>query len=345
MRVAVIGASGYVGLELMRILARHAEFEVVAATSEQRAGTHVADAFPSLRGLYDLELEANDPASIAERVDLAFVALPHAASAPTVVALREAGVRVFDTSADFRLNDVQTYAEWYGDHPAPQLLGTAVYGLPELYREQLVDAQLVAVPGCFPTGALLALAPFLKAGLVETDSVIVDSKTGVSGAGRKLAEQFLFAELDDNSWAYNIGNRHRHVPEMEQEASAAAGCDVTVTFTPHLMPTIRGILTTVYVRPKSSLSAEDARRVYEKAYANERFVRLLPADTAPSLAAVRGSNFCDVNAFADQRTGTLILMSSIDNLVKGASGGAVQSANTACGLPETLGLLEAPLVP
>ncbi len=345
MRVAVIGASGYTGLELLRILLRHPEFEIAVATSEQRAGTRVGDAFPALRGLIDLDFELNDPASIAKRVDLAFTALPHAASAPTVQALRAAGVRVLDLSADFRLRDAETYRAWYGEHKAAELLGSAVYGLPELYREALRGAELVAVPGCYPTSVLLPLVPFLRSDLIETDGIVVDSKSGVSGAGRKLEESLLFAELADDCRAYQVGNQHRHVPEFEQEASAAAGQDVSITFVPHLLPTVRGIVTSIFVRPKAALDTDAAREVLTNAYARERFVRVLPPGATPNLGSVRGSNFCDVAAFADERNGTLVLLSALDNLVKGASGQAVQCANLACGLPEELALLEAPLVP
>ena len=345
MRVAVIGASGYTGLELLRILLRHPEFEIVVATSEQRAGTRVGDAFPSLRGLIELSFEPNDPVSIAKRVDLAFTALPHAASAPTVQVLRAAGVRVLDLSADFRLRDAEVYRAWYGEHKAAELLGSAVYGLPELYREALRGAELVGVPGCYPTSVLLPLVPFLRNDLIETDGIIVDSKSGVSGAGRKLEQSMLFAELADDCRAYKVGNQHRHVPEFEQEASVAAGRDVSITFVPHLLPTVRGIVTSVFVRPKAALDTDAAREVLADAYAQERFVRVLPPGATPNLRSVRGSNFCDVAAFADERNGTLVLLSAIDNLVKGASGQAVQCANLACGLPEELALLEAPLLP
>jgi N-acetyl-gamma-glutamyl-phosphate reductase len=345
MRVAVIGASGYTGLELLRILLRHPQFELIVATSEQRAGTPVGEAFPALRGLVDLTFEPNNPARIAERVDLAFTALPHNASAPTVAALRQAGVRVVDLSADFRLRDLQIYQTWYGEHKAPELIGSAVYGLPELYRDALAKAELVAVPGCYPTSVLLPLVPLLRAGLVDPAGIVVDSKSGVSGAGRKLQEGLLFAELDDDCRPYQVGNLHRHVPELEQEASLAAGRAVSITFVPHLLPTIRGIVTSIYITPTRPTSAEEARRLLQDAYSDEPFVRVLPAGEAPSLRSVRGSNFCDVATFADERTNTLILLSSLDNLVKGASGGAVQCANRMCGHPEELGLLEAPLLP
>jgi N-acetyl-gamma-glutamyl-phosphate reductase len=346
MRVAVFGASGYTGLELLRILLRHPRFELAVVTSEQRAGEPVGDAFPSLRGMLDLRFTASaEAAQLAREVDLAFTALPHAASAPTVAALRKAGVPVLDLSADFRLRDAAVYRQWYGEHPAPDLLPGAVYGIPELHREALRKAELVAVPGCYPTSAILPLAPFLREGLIETSGIVIDSKSGVSGAGRKLEAQYLFAELDENCMAYKPGHEHRHTPEIEQEASLLAGGPVRVTFVPHLLPTIRGIVTSVYAQPKKMLTSADARAVLERAYANERFVRVLPAGATPSLAAVRGSNFCDVAAVSDEGNGTLILLSALDNLCKGASGQAVQCANLMRGIPEATGLLDTALVP
>ncbi|MEE9607176.1 MAG: N-acetyl-gamma-glutamyl-phosphate reductase [Myxococcota bacterium] len=345
MRVAVVGASGYSGLELLRILLRHPDFELAAVTSEQRAGQPVGDAFPALRGQLDLRFEAADPAALAGRAELAFTALPHRTAAPIVRELRKAGVAVVDLSADFRLRDLDAYRSWYGEHAAPELLGTAVYGLPELYRERLCGAEFAAAAGCYPTSVLLPLAPFLRAGLVERAGIVIDAKSGVSGAGRRVDADYLFAELDENCAAYKVGGEHRHVPEIEQEVSALAGEEVRVTFVPHLLPTIRGIATSVFARPVASLGAADARAVLEQAYAGERFVRVLPAGETPSLASVRGSNFCDVAAFVDERSGSLILLSALDNLVKGASGQAVQCANLMRGLPEESGLLESPLVP
>ena len=344
MRVAVVGASGYTGLELVRILLRHPIFELVAVTSEQRAGQAAGDAFPALRGQLDLSFERADPASLAPKVDLAFTALPHAASAPTVRALRAAGVPVADLSADFRLRSLDTYRTWYGEHPAPDLLETAVYGIPELHREALRATELVAVAGCYPTSALLPLVPFLRGEWIEPASVVIDSKSGISGAGRKADPGLLFAELDENCMAYKVGE-HRHTPEIEQEASAAAGAEVCVTFVPHLIPATRGIATSVFARPRRRLTTADAHAVLEEAYADERFVRVLPAGATPSLASVRGTNFCDVAVFADERTQTLVLLSTLDNLVKGASGQAVQCANLMRGLPEELGLLEVALLP
>jgi N-acetyl-gamma-glutamyl-phosphate reductase len=344
MRVAVIGASGYTGLELVRILLRHPIFELVAVTSEQRAGQAVGDAFPALRGQLDLSFEPADATRLAPKVDLAFTALPHTASAPTVIALRAAGVPVADLSADFRLRSLDRYRRWYGEHPAPDLLETAVYGIPELHREALRSTGLAAVAGCYPTSALLPLVPFLRGGWIEPGSVVIDSKSGISGAGRKADAAYLFAELDENCMAYKVGE-HRHAPEIEQEASAAAGSEVCVTFVPHLIPVTRGIATSVFATPRRRLTPADARAVLEEAYADERFVRVLPAGATPSLASVRGTNFCDVAAFADERTQTLVLLSALDNLVKGASGQAVQCANLMRGLPEELGLLEVALLP
>ncbi len=339
MKVAVVGASGYTGLELLRILLRHPEFEIAAVTSEQRAGKTVGEAFAALRGRLDLAFEANDPAAIAGRVELAFTALPHAASAATVSQLRASGCKVVDLSADFRLRSLATYEEWYGAHPAADLLAGAVYGLPELHRDALVGADLIAAPGCYPTSTLLPLAPLLRAGLVEPRGIHVDAKSGVSGAGRSLADGYLFAELDGNCHAYKPGFAHRHAPEIEQEASRVAGDEVRVTFVPHLLPTTRGIATSVYVRPRGGDLAA-ARAALHEAYDDEPFVRVLPEGETPSLQAVRGTNFCDVNVFEDAHNDTWILLATLDNLCKGASGQAVQCANLACGFPETTALLD-----
>jgi N-acetyl-gamma-glutamyl-phosphate reductase len=344
MKVAVVGASGYTGLELLRILLRHPEFEIAAVTSEQRAGREVAEVFPALRGRLDLHFEAVDPASLVGRVELAFTALPHAASARAVAALRGAGCRVVDLSADFRIRSLATYQQWYGEHPAPNLLAEAVYGLPELHRDALRGAQLAAAPGCYPTSALLPLAPLLRAGLVETRGIHIDAKSGVSGAGRTLADGYLFAELDGNCHAYKPGFAHRHAPEIEQEASLVAGAEVRITFVPHLLPTVRGIATSVYVTPRGA-DVERARRALHDAYDAEPFVRVLPEGEIPTIQSVRGSNFCDVALFADARNDTWILLSTLDNLDKGASGQAVQCANLMCGFAETTGLLDTALLP
>ena len=344
MKVAVVGASGYTGLELLRILLRHPEFEIAAVTSEQRSGRDVGDVFPALRERLDLRFEAVDPVSLAGRVELAFTALPHAASARAVAGLRGAGCRVVDLSADFRIHSLATYQQWYGEHPVPARLAEAVYGLPELHREALRKTKLAAAPGCYPTSALLPLAPLLRAGLVETRGIHIDAKSGVSGAGRTLADQYLFAELDGNCHAYKPGFAHRHAPEIEQEASEVAGGEVRVTFVPHLLPTARGLATSVYVRPRGG-DAERARLALHDAYDGEPFVRVLPEGETPTLQSVRGTNFCDVALVSDARNDTWILLSTLDNLGKGASGQAVQCANLMCGFPETTGLLDTALLP
>ncbi|HXK25246.1 MAG TPA: N-acetyl-gamma-glutamyl-phosphate reductase [Myxococcota bacterium] len=345
MKVGILGASGYTGLELVRILLRHPEFELAVVTSEQQAGRPLAEAYPSLRRRTDLRFEAMAPEALSGRVELAFTALPHAASAPAVHALREAGLPVVDLSADFRLRDLATYESWYGRHAAPAHLGEAVYGLPELHRDALRKAKLAAAPGCYPTSALLPLAPLLRANLCERSGIHIDSKSGVSGAGRKPEVGYLFAELDGDVHAYNAGFAHRHAPEIEQEASRAAGAPVRVTFVPHLLPTVRGIATSVFVRPRSGARAADARAALSDAYASELFVRVLPEGELPSLRSVRGSNFCDVALVEDARNDTWILLSTLDNLGKGASGQAVQCANLMCGFAEEAGLLDAPWVP
>jgi N-acetyl-gamma-glutamyl-phosphate reductase len=345
MKVGILGASGYTGLELVRILLRHPELELTAVTSEQQAGRPLGEAFPSLRGLTELRCEAMAPEALASRVELAFTALPHAASSPAVHALREAGVRVVDLSADFRLRDLATYETWYGRHAAPAHLAEAVYGLPELHRDALRKAKLAASAGCYPTGALLPLAPLLRADLCERSGIHVDSKSGVSGAGRKLEAGYLFAELDDDCRPYKAGFSHRHAPEIEQEASRVAGAPVRISFVPHLLPTVRGIATSVYVRPRPGATAAAARAALEQAYAAEPFVRVLPEGELPSVRNVRGSNFCDVAFVEDARNDTWILLSTLDNLGKGASGQAVQCANLMCGFDERAGLLDAPWVP
>jgi N-acetyl-gamma-glutamyl-phosphate reductase len=344
MRIAILGASGYTGLELLRIVLRHPQLEPVVVTSEQRAGRPVGEVFPQLRGLTDLEFEALDAEKIAPRVEAAFACLHDGVSAKAVAVLRKAGVKVVDLSAAFRLDDPALYAAWYGEHEAPELFGQAVYGIPELHREAIRGAELVAGAGCYATTALLAMAPFLRAGLVAPRPIIVDAKSGVSGAGRTREDRLLFAELDGNVQAYKVAS-HRHAPEIEQEASRVAGCSVGVTFVPQLLPVIRGIAGSIYLQPSAPITAEDAHGVLLEAYRDEPFVRVLPPGEAPALASVRGSNFCDLGAFVDERHGTLIVLATLDNLVKGASGQLVQCLNVMQGWDERAGLFEAPLVP
>ncbi|MAE96108.1 MAG: N-acetyl-gamma-glutamyl-phosphate reductase [Deltaproteobacteria bacterium] len=344
MRIAVVGASGYTGLEALRILRRHPECEIAAATSEQKAGQAVGEAFPALRGLVDLAFEPLDAEALGSRVDGAIVCLPHATAAPAVAGLRKGGARVVDLSADFRFEELALYEEWYGPHGAPELFGQGVYGLPELYREALGGAALAAAAGCYPTAALLPMVPFLRAGVVEPSGIIVDAKSGVSGAGRKLADSYLFSEQDENCMAYAVA-AHRHGPEIEQEAARAAGEAASVTFVPHLLPTIRGIVASAYLRLRRPLDGQAAREILLQAYADEPFVRVLPQGETPRLGSVRGSNYCDVAVVVHEATGTLVALSALDNLVKGASGQGVQCLNLMMGWDETLGLEEAPLHP
>lgn len=346
MKVAVIGAGGYTGLELLRILRRHPHCEVAAITAtEKREGASLGESFPALRGLFDLNFERFNACALAERARVAFVCLPHGHAAPAVAALLGQGVQVLDLSADFRLRDPAVYEKWYGAHGAPDNFGRGVYGLPEVYADALKGAELVAVPGCYPTAALLPTLPFLRAGVVsEGGPVLVDAKSGVSGAGRKLDEPYLLAELDENVFAYQPA-RHRHTPEIEQELQAAAGHAVPVTFVPQLLPLIRGIAATAYLPLQKTLSDAAARDILAEAYRDAPFVRVLPEGETPQLANVRGSNFCDVSAVVDARTNTLVVLSALDNLVKGAGGQAVQCLNLARGFDERTGLEEAPLRP
>lgn len=345
MKVAVVGASGYTGLELLRILHRHPQLEVAAlCASAERAGQAVADAFPSLRGVFDQHFENFDAAALARRVQAAFVCLPHESAAPAVAALRARDVVVVDLSADFRLRDRALYESWYGPHKAPELLGQAVYGLPEVYAAALPGSRLIAAPGCYPTGALLPLLPFLRAGVAQPGPLVVDAKSGVSGAGRKLEARLLLAEQGENAFAYNVA-AHRHTPEIEQEVALATGEPWAVTFVPHLLPTIRGIATTVYMRLAQPLDSAQAHEILAEAYAAAPFVRVRPPGETPQLSQVRGSNFCDVAAVVDEKAGVLIALSALDNLVKGAGGQGVQCLNLALGFGETEGLEEAPLLP
>ena len=345
LRVAVVGASGYTGLELLRILWRHPDVEITAITSRQHAGRPLSQLYPAFRGLLDPCFEALDPPALALRADFALVALPHGAAAPVVRELLAHGLRVIDLSADFRLRNADAYRRWYGQHPAPELLGEAVYGLPELHRSDLREARLVAAPGCYPTSVLLPLAPLLRRGGFAWDAVAVDAKSGVSGAGRRVEESYLFAEIDENCRAYGVGGQHRHVPEMEEQAGLAAGAAVRIAFVPHLLPATRGIVTSIYLRPTQAVSNAALHEELEKSYSGETFVRVLPPGACPTLAAVRGSNFCDLGAVVDTRTGLVILLSALDNLVKGAGGQAVQCMNAMAGVEEARGLREAPLLP
>lgn len=345
LKVAVVGASGYTGVELVRILHNHPEVAVTTVTSEQSSGKTLSDVFPSLRGRYDTVLEPLIPEKIAEKVDIIFTALPHKAAMAVVPAFLDAGKIVVDLSADYRLQDPAVYAAWYEPHQNPNLLSEAVYGLPELRREEITAARLVANPGCYPTSIILGLMPLLKAGLIDTASIIADSKSGVSGAGRGAKVDSLYCEVNEGFKAYGVGGVHRHIPEIEQELSLLAGVKTIISFTPHLVPMDRGILSTVYAVPKKSMNAAALHALFEEQYDGEAFVRILPLGQFPSTGFVRGSNFCDIGVTVDQRSGRIIVVSAIDNLVKGAAGQAVQNMNIVCDFPEVMGLELMPLYP
>ncbi|HXC93915.1 MAG TPA: N-acetyl-gamma-glutamyl-phosphate reductase [Geobacteraceae bacterium] len=345
LKVAVVGASGYTGIELIRILHNHPEVAVTSVTSEQSAGKRLSDVFPSLRDRYDRVLESLDPERIAEKTDIIFTALPHAAAMKVVPTFLEAGKIVIDLSADYRLHDPEEYGAWYEPHLSPELLGEAVYGLPEVRREQIAPARLVANPGCYPTSIILGLMPLLKERLIDPASIIADSKSGVSGAGRGAKVDTLYCEVNEGFKAYGVGGVHRHIPEIEQELSLLAGEKIAISFTPHLVPMDRGILSTIYALPVASASVRDIHSLYEEHYDGEAFVRILKQGEFPSTAFVRGSNFCDIGVAVDKRTGRIIIVSALDNLVKGAAGQAVQNMNIVCGFPEIMGLELMPIYP
>lgn len=333
-RIAVIGAAGYTALEVIKILLRHGDVEIAAVTDIQEDRPPVAMIHPSLAGRLDLCVEKLSPAEVAARAECVFMCLPHGVSASLVPHYLDAGARIVDFSADYRLDDPQVFATWYNQkHPDPQRLGKVPYGLPELFREEIVDAPLVANPGCFPTSAVLGLAPMLKAGLIEPTGIVVDSKTGISGAGRTPRLTTHYPECNESVSAYNVG-RHRHTPEMEQILGTAAGAKVEVVFSPHLMPMDRGILTTTYSDPVAELSEERALQTLRDFYADEPFVRVV--DHLPATKDSAGTNFCDVTARIVR--GKVLTISCLDNLIKGASGAAVQNFNLMYGYPETTAL-------
>ena len=344
-KVAIIGASGYTGVELARILCNHPKVQLTAATSRNYAGKHLAEVFPSLRSKVDLICEDLSVEEVCERAEIVFTAVPHQTAMNIVPALLAAGTKVIDLSADFRLRDVAVYEQWYQSHCSPEFLAEAAYGLPEMYRGQVAGARLVANPGCYPTSIILALLPLLRAGAIVPSSIIVDAKSGATGAGRSAQVGTLFCEVSDGFRPYKVAGGHRHTPEIEQELSIAAGEQLKVSFTPHLLPLCRGILSTIYAQLKPDVDADRITELYSQHYGNEPFVRLLPPKTLPATQYVRGSNFCDIGFAIDHRTGRIIVMSAIDNIVKGAAGQAVQNMNLMCGLPETLGLEGAPFFP
>ncbi|GFN21887.1 N-acetyl-gamma-glutamyl-phosphate reductase [Thermanaeromonas sp. C210] len=344
-KVAVIGATGYTGAELVRLLARHPHVELAALTSHSFAGQNMDRVYPSLRGFTRAACEDLDPVEALSRAEVVFLALPHGHAVVVAEEAEKRGVRVIDLGADLRFRDARVYEEWYGlKHPNPALSARAVYGLPEIYGREIAGARVVANPGCYPTSAILALAPLLKSGYAEIGSIIIDAKSGVSGAGRKAQLTSLFVECNENVHPYGVA-AHRHTPEIEQELSRLAGEAVRISFTPHLLPMSRGILCTVYVNLKEGVEEEELRRLYEEFYREAPFVHLLPRDQWPHTRWVYGSNLCHLNLKVDRRTRRVIIASAIDNLTKGASGQAVQNLNLMFGWPETTGLEHPGLCP
>lgn len=354
-KVAVVGASGYTGGELLRLLIAHPGMQVVAVTSEKSAGSLISALFPNLASRLDLACEALEPRAIAQRADAVFLALPHTKSLEPVAACLAAGKPVVDLSADYRLKSPSLYETWYKtSHPHPELLPQAVYGLPELHRADIIRTRLVASPGCYPTAAILQLAPLVARRLVHLDSLVIDAKSGVSGAGRSPALPYHFPEAHESLEAYKIG-QHRHIPEIEQELGALAGSGggtastpsppLTVTFTPHLVPMNRGILSTAYARLNQPTSLEDLRALYRDFYKGEQFIRIQDGPASANPRHVRGSNFCDLAVAADPRTGMVVTTAALDNLVKGAAGQAIQAMNLMLGLPEDMGLTQPGLFP
>jgi N-acetyl-gamma-glutamyl-phosphate reductase len=336
-RVAIVGASGYTGIELMRLLFNHPKVEITCLTSLEDIGEPVSKSFPSLLDRIPIPLEILDVEKVAAKADIIFTALPHKAAMGVVPDFLDAGKKVIDLSADYRLQDVGVYEQWYQKHTSPDLISEAAYGLPELYRSRIRTARLVANPGCYPTSAVLALAPLAREKVIDFSTLIIDSKSGTSGAGRSVSTGTLFCEVNEGFKAYGVGS-HRHTPEIEQILGDLSGEEVCVNFTPHLLPLNRGILSTSYAKLTEQFDTGRLLELFREFYREEPFVRVLPEGRLPNVSSVKGSNFCDIGLVCDPRTGRVIVVSAIDNLVKGASGQAIQNMNLMEGLEETLGL-------
>lgn len=344
-KLGIIGASGYTGGELLRILAHHSQVEVTAITSRTHSGKKLEEVFPSFLGWNGPIFSGSDSAEAVAGCDLTFLAVPHGVAMELTPALLAAGQKVIDLGADFRFRDPQVYQSWYKhEHCQPELTRLAAYGLPELYRKEIREARVVGNPGCYPTSVILPLCPLLKAGVVDPDRIIIDSKSGVSGAGRKAEIPYHFPELFGNFKAYGLVN-HRHTPEIEQELSRIVGREVAVSFSPHLLPVARGILSTIHLSLTRELTTAEAEAILTEAYQGESFIRVVREPGLPELKGVVGTNCCHIGVRVDPRTRQMIVVSVIDNMVKGASGQAVQNMNIMCDLPETMGLIHWPVFP
>jgi N-acetyl-gamma-glutamyl-phosphate reductase len=340
-KVGIVGGTGYTGVELLRLLARHPGAELKAITSRKEAGMPVAEMFPNLRGRVSLAFSTPEEAGL-DQCDVVFFATPNGVAMQQTRALLDAGVKVIDLAADFRIKDVKVWEQWYKmEHACPDLVAQAVYGLPEINRDQIKGASLIANPGCYPTAVQLGFLPLLEAGVIDTGFLVADAKSGVSGAGRKPETHILFAEASDNFRAYAVSG-HRHWPEIKQGLENFAGKPVDFTFVPHLLPLIRGIHATLYAKISADI---DLQSLFEKRYANEAFVDVLPAGSHPETRSVRGANICRIAVHRPQGSDTVVVLSVIDNLVKGAAGQAVQNMNILFGLDEDLGLADVGLLP
>ncbi len=340
-RIGVIGATGYAGAELVRILCGHPDIELTVVTSRQYAGVKFDMVYPSMRGATDLVCQELSVDSICDRTDVVFTALPHKLPMKIVPELIERGKKVIDLSADFRFKDVATYESFYQPHTAGDLLEKSVYGLCEIYFDTIKNAVLIGAPGCYPTSVLLPLVPLLKSNLIDINNIVADSKSGVSGAGRTLSLTSHFCEVNESLKAYKVAE-HRHNPEMEEVLSLESGKPVKITFVPHLVPMTRGILTTIYANPVKNIGSEEIQNCLTSFYSGRSFIRICSGDRIPDTLHVRGTNYCDIGFKLDARNNRLILISAIDNLVKGAAGQAVQNMNIMLGLDETQGLKMVP---
>jgi len=337
--VGILGATGYAGIELVRILSQHPDVKLVYLASQTYADKNISDVYPNLRGILDISCEELDIEKAAKECDIVFTALPHGASKAVIPQLVEKGLKIIDLSGDYRYNDAAVYEKWYGEkHESPELLSKSVYGLPELYRNKIKNAVLIGNPGCYTTCSILGLVPLLANKLIDTTNIIVDAKSGVSGAGRSLGLGYHFCECTENMKAYKIAT-HRHTSEIEQELSIAAGEEIIISFTPHLIPMKRGILSTIYANLNEKHTTRELLNVYRNYYKNEFFIRIYKEGTLPETKHVAGSNFVDIGLVVDERLNRVVVVSAIDNLIKGAAGQAVQNMNIMFGLNERTGLL------
>ncbi|MDD2401066.1 MAG: N-acetyl-gamma-glutamyl-phosphate reductase [Clostridia bacterium] len=344
LKASIVGATGYTGQELVRVLTQHPEVELVGLGTRSYVDKVYSEVYPHLRGIVDMVCSAPDDPKLIEEADVVFLALPHGLSVPFVEKIFKKGKKVVDLGADFRLKDPRVYTEWYKKiGPTEEMLQKVVYGLPEINRSLIKETRVVANPGCYPTTAILALYPLLKEKILDDKFIIIDSKSGASGTGRGLRVSSLHSEINEDFKAYGLPN-HRHTPEIEQEISAIAETDIKISFTPHLLPLTRGMMSTIYTMPKT-MDIDKIEEIYKAYYEKEQFVRVLPKGECPQTKWVRGTNFCDIGFSLDKRTGRLILVSVIDNLTKGASGQAVQNMNIMFGIDEDMGLPKLAMFP